>query len=145
MYKGVRWREGDKWVTEIRPPRSSEKWWLGTFASAKEAAQAYDVALAFFKSDSELNFGDHPLYHTFPPLPPDLPSHKFAQRLREMVREISEQIIAERQTASSSTAHASPAGSSTSVGVQTNPPQIRPSSPPLPATDLEWITFLNLS
>jgi hypothetical protein len=163
VYKGVRCREGDKWVTEIRPPRSSEKWWLGTFPSAEEAAQAYDVALAFFKSESELNFGDHPLYHTFPPLPPDLPSPKFAQRLREMVREISAQIIAERRSEEQATgstpsplgrppaAHASPAGSSTSTcdptTLQADDPPLAPASPPppLPATELEWIKYLNLS
>lgn len=159
LYKGVRCREVEKWVTEIRPPKSSDmKWWLGTFPSAEEAAQAYDVALAFFKSASEMNFGHHPLYQNLPPLPPDLSSQEYAQRLREMVREISAQIIAERrleEQATSSTplgdASVSPAGSSTSAAAPALPMEDRlPDLPDFatdlssPASEFEWIRFLNL-
>lgn len=96
-FKGVRCREGTKWVSEIRPPKSSDKWWLGTFPSAEEAAQAYDVALCYFHSETDLNFDLHPLCKTLPPIPPDLSPNEFALRLREMVRDISEQIIADRR------------------------------------------------
>ncbi|KAG0588389.1 hypothetical protein KC19_2G239900 [Ceratodon purpureus] len=153
LYKGVRCREGDKWVTEIRPPRSSEKWWLGTFPSAEEAAQAYDVALAFFKSDSELNFGYHPLYQKFPPLPPpNLSPHKYAQRLRGMVKEISEQIIAERRRTEEQAVFlssfggpaVSPAGSSSSTADPTTLQDWHALVQDLPANECDWIKFLNI-
>lgn len=96
-YKGVRCREGTKWVSEIRPPRSSEKWWLGTFGSAEEAAVAYDVALCYFKSDSERNFDVHELCLALPVIDSDLSSNEFASRLRKMLREVSGQIIASRR------------------------------------------------
>lgn len=95
--KGVRCREGTKWVSEIRPPKSSDKWWLGTFSSEEEAAQAYDVALCYFKSETELNYPLHDLCRNLPPVKPGLTRNQFALRLREMAKDVSEQIIADRR------------------------------------------------
>eukprot|EP01018_Ginkgo_biloba_P021636 Gb_11793 [translate_table: standard] len=64
-FKGVRKRRWGKWVAEIRMPRCQSRLWLGSYATAHQAARAYDAASFCLRGPSAfLNFPDSP-----PPLP----------------------------------------------------------------------------
>ncbi|XP_078176972.1 dehydration-responsive element-binding protein 1G-like [Carex rostrata] len=66
-YKGVRKRNTDRWVCEVREPNKKSRIWLGTFPTAEMAARAHDVAAIALRGRSAcLNFADSPKLLSIP-------------------------------------------------------------------------------
>ena len=88
-YRGVRYREElNKYVTEIRPARSSKKIWLGTYDTAEVAARAFDIGNLCCKKNLPLNFPDSPrmLKRISSQLSPDEARSAIAKLAKEVAR-----------------------------------------------------------
>ncbi len=58
-YRGVQQRTSGKWVAEIKEPNRGSRLWLGTYATAEEAALTYDeAARVLYGSCALLNLPD---------------------------------------------------------------------------------------
>lgn len=59
-YRGVRQRKWGKWAAEIRDPFKGRRVWLGTYNTAEEASQAYEIKkLEFEKTAESLKIPTH--------------------------------------------------------------------------------------
>nr|QNI23785.1 AP2/ERF transcription factor [Camptotheca acuminata] len=84
VYRGVRKRNGNRWVCELREPNKKSRIWLGTYPTAEMAARAHDVAALALKGELAcLNFADSTWR-----LP--LPASKDARDIRRAATEAAE-------------------------------------------------------
>lgn len=115
VYRGVRKRNNDKWVCELREPNKKSRLWLGTYPTAEMAARAHDVAALALKGESSsltpcLNFADSVWR-----LP--VPVSKEAEHIRKAAGEAAE-AFRPRPPGDDGGVAVSPDGSRSDVGIE---------------------------
>ncbi|CAN6207184.1 unnamed protein product [Urochloa humidicola] len=116
-YRGVR-RHYGKYGAEMRDPLDSERAWLGTYATAEEAAYAYDIAARVMQGRKA-----RPNFPIAPPVPgddedaaADVVLRYFAE-LRHARLERAEKRAAQQQAAAEVAAAVAPAAAATVPGL----------------------------
>ncbi|ESW30450.1 hypothetical protein PHAVU_002G153900 [Phaseolus vulgaris] len=89
VYRGVRRRNNNKWVCEMRVPNNNSRIWLGTYRTPEMAARAHDVAALALRGKSAcLNFADSVWRLT-------VPDTTDAEEIRRAAVEAAEAFVAE--------------------------------------------------
>ncbi|GLT56838.1 hypothetical protein SLA2020_298530 [Shorea laevis] len=104
QYRGVRQRTWEKWVAEIREPEKRTRLWFGSFATAEEAAMAYDeAARRLYGPDAYLNLPH--LQHNSNSHPPNrlkwIPSKNFISISSSCESETDTEIISKKSQSQS--------------------------------------------
>lgn len=87
VYRGVRRRDNNKWVCEVREPSEQKRIWLGTYPTPEMAARAHDVAaLALRGNLATLNFADSSWRLT-------VPISKDPEELRKAAMQAAEELV----------------------------------------------------
>ncbi|XP_004511603.1 dehydration-responsive element-binding protein 1E-like [Cicer arietinum] len=87
VYRGVRARDNNKWVCEMRVPNTiNSKIWLGTYPTPQMAARAHDLASLTLRGTSAcLNFADSAWRLTLPESTDAVEIRKAAMKAAELI------------------------------------------------------------
>jgi hypothetical protein len=87
-FKGIRFRdERNRWIAEMKPPRSKNKVSFGDFKSQTEAARAVDAAFFYYgKTEQHLNFADTPQILSMRPAPAGLSEKEKLKFVKEQAK-----------------------------------------------------------
>ena len=95
-FKGVRFRdERNRWIAEMKPPRSKNKVSFGDFKSQTEAARAVDAAFFYYgKTEQQLNFADTPQILSMRPAPAGVSEKEKLKFVKEQAKWLASMVSA---------------------------------------------------